>query len=125
MSKENENQPIPESELDEKTRAQVKKELHLRKQEERKQNAEELKIQYHEIKDSPALADILQHAKSFRNFHQKLASDGVGAKVVSDPDVKGGQRVVEYELTDSQTFRELGGASALEELITYIENKLS
>ena len=112
-------------EVDSRTRAQARKELHERKTEERKREAEQLKADYAQVKDSPALADILAKAKSFRNYHQKLATDGVGAKVVSDPEGESGQRVVEYELNDSQTFRELGGASALDQLIVYIENKLA
>mgnify|MGYP003424215723 FL=1 len=118
-------EPKKEEELDTRTRLQIKKELHERKTAERKANSEQLATDYAQIKDSPALADILAKARSFRNYHQKLASDGVGAKVVSDPEGESGQRVVEYELNDSQTFRELGGASALDQLIVYIENKLS
>ncbi len=119
------SEPKKEAELDTRTRLQIKKELHERKTAERKAEAEQLKGDYSAMKDSPALEDILAKARSFRNYHQKLASDGVGAKVVSDPEGEGGQRVVEFELSDTQTFRELGGASALEQLIVYIENKLA
>lgn len=124
MAEPEKKPPIKEEELDPRTRAQVKKDLHKKKTEERKRNAESLAHEYATIKDSPALEDILAKARSFRDYHRKLATDGVGAKVVADPDSQEGTRVVEYELNDSQTFRELGGASALEQLIVYIEAKL-
>ena len=124
MAEPEKKELIKEEELDPRTRAQVKRDLHKKKTEERKRDSEMLAHDYEQIKDSPALADILAKARSFRDYHRKLATDGVGAKVVADPEMQEGTRVVEYELNDSQTFRELGGASALEQLITYIEAKL-
>lgn len=120
-----ENQkPIPEEELDPRTRAQVKKELHERKQKERQQNAADLKMQYVELAEHPALVDFLEKAHSFMAYHNKLAVDGVGARNVGYDDQN--QPIIEdYYLTDTQVARELGAVSGLQQLVTYVENKLA
>lgn len=118
------DKPIPEEDLDPRTRAQVKKELHERKQKERQQQAADLKMQYVELAEHPALVDFLQKAHAFLNYHNKLAVDGVGARNMGlDED---NQPIIEdYYLTDSQVARELGAVSGLQQLITYVENKLA
>jgi ABC-type phosphate transport system auxiliary subunit len=117
--------PVPESQLDPRTRAQARKQLHEARTKQRKADFEQLRAEYAENKENPVVLDILAKAKSFRDYHTQLAVDGVGAKVVADPDGQDGQRVVDYELTKEQTFRELGGSSALVQLITYIEKQLA
>lgn len=121
---EPDSKPIPAEELDERTRAQARKDLHKQKQVERQRNTEQRKTDYVANRDNPAVLDILTKAKAFRDYHQKLAIDGVGAKVVGHND--DGRDIVEtYSLTDGETYRELGGTSALTQLIVYIENQLS
>lgn len=119
-----ESKPIPEDQLDTRTRAQAKRDLHKQKQEERKRNQEALKSEYSSARDNPALLDILAKAKTFRDYHTKLAIDGVGAKIVGQDDDRH-DIIEEYSLSDSEVHRELGGASALTQLIVYIENQLS
>lgn len=121
---ENQDKPVPENEVDRRTRAQARQQLHKQKAEERKREAEQRKGEYAAIKDSPALADILAKARSFAAYHSKLAEDGVGAKNIGK-DESGAPIIEDYYLTDSQVARELGGSSALKQLITYIENQLS
>lgn len=117
-------QPVPEDQVDPRTRAQARKQLHEQRQEERKRASEEMKHQYAQIKDSPALADILAKARQFAAYHNKLAEDGVGARKVG-VDENNQDIIEDYYLTDSQVNRELGGSSALKQLLTYIENQLS
>ena len=116
--------PIKEEELDSRTRAQIRKELHETKAKQRKTSAEQLKADYLSAKDEPAILDILEKAKQFAAYHNKLAEDGVGAKNMGS-DSSGAPIIEDYYLTDSQVARELGGSSALKQLVAYIENKLS
>ncbi|MCA9325952.1 hypothetical protein KDA23_07920 [Candidatus Saccharibacteria bacterium] len=124
MATDEEKKPLSEEEVDPRTRAQARKALHEKKEKERKAKSEQLKGDYMSIKDAPALEDILAKARSFAAYHSKLAEDGVGARNVGK-DESGAPIVEDYYLTDSQVARELGGASALKQLITYIENQLS
>jgi hypothetical protein len=118
------DKPIPEEDLDPQTRAQARKALHERKQKERQQAAADLKAQYAELAEHPALVDFLEKARSFAAYHNKLAVDGVGARNVGYDD--NGQPILEdYYLTDAQVARELGSTSGLQQLIAYVENKLA
>lgn len=116
--------PVPEAQLDTRTRAQIKKELHERKQKERAEKSEEMKNLYHKIKDEPALADILAKGKSFAAYHMKLAKDGVGFKVRGQ-DENGKDIVEDYVLTSEQRIAELDQCKGLEQLVGYIEQKLA
>jgi hypothetical protein len=121
MAEEKTSQP---QEVDNRTRLQAKRELHAKKQAERLEKVETLKAAYVASKDDPALLDILEKAKAFKEWHNKLAIDGVGARKIGVDD-SGADIIEDYYLTDSQIARELGGTSALQQLITYIENKLN
>lgn len=118
-----EAETVKEEELDQRTRAQVKRDLHKQKTEERKREADEIRHQYAQIKDSPALADILAKARTFAAYHLKLAKDGVGAKQ-EGVDESGRPKMVDYYLTSEQRIAELDKASGQEQLIAYIEDKL-
>lgn len=107
-----------------KTRVQAAKELHARKAKEREDKAVQTKAEYQKIKDEPALVDILEKAKSFAAYHAKLAEDGVGARRVG-VDENNQDVLEEYYLDSHQVARELGGSSALRQLIIYIENKIA
>lgn len=121
---EPEKKPVSINEVDPRTRAQVKKELHQKNEEERKRAAEQLKADYASIADSPALADILAKARQFADWHLKLAKDGVGSKNVGvDPETNQPQ-FEDYYLTSEQRIAELDKASGQEQLIAYIEGKL-
>lgn len=110
-------------EVDSRTRAQAKKQLHEQREKERKEKLDQLKAEYAQIKDSLALEDILAKAKQFAGWHLKLAKDGVGSKVVGSND--SGQPVTEeYYLTQEQRISELDQAKGQEQLIAYIEAKL-
>lgn len=116
--------PTPAEEVDSRTRAQAKKQLHEQKQEERKRAAEQLRAEYAQIKDSPALEDILNKARQFANWHLKLAKDGVGSRVTGNDD-NGNPVVEEYYLTSEQRIAELDQCKGQEQLIAYIEGKLN
>lgn len=116
--------PTPIEDVDPRTRAQVRKELHERKQKEREQNAADLKVQYAEVAEHPALVDFLTKAKAFMAYHNKLAVDGVGARNLGN-DESGAPIIEDYYLTPQQVARELGAVSGLQQLITYVENKLA
>lgn len=117
--------PIPEDQLDHKTRLEAKKAAQKQRQETAKREIEQRKADYAAQRDNPALQDILSKAKSFRDYHTKLAIDGVGAKVTAvDPETQK-QTVEEYKLSSEETMRELGSASGLTQLIVYIENQLA
>lgn len=115
-----ENKPV----IDERTRAQAKKIAHEKAEEKRKAESEELKANYAKIKDEPALADILAKAKTFAAYHMKIAKDGMGSK--QNGFTESGQPIiVDYRLTSEERIAHLDQASGQEQLIAYIENKLS
>jgi hypothetical protein len=124
MAEPEEKTPVPIEQVDPRTRAQVKKELHEKNQEERKRQIEQLKVEYSQIKDSPALADILKKAREFAAWHLKLAKDGVGSRVLGADD-NGNPKIEEYYLTPEQRIAELDQCKGQEQLIAYIEGKLN
>lgn len=113
----------PENSADTRTRIQARKELHERKEAERKAAAEQLQTEYNGVKDSPAVQDILAKARAFAAYHNQLAVDGVGTRVVGN-DENGNPKLEDFHLSDSQTMRELGAASGLRQIIVYLESKL-
>ena len=123
MAEPEKKQPIKEEELDPRTRAQLKRDLHKKKTEERQREIDALKHEYALIKDSPALADILGKARQFADWHLKLAKDGVGSKQTGVDD-DGNPKFEDYYLTSEQRIAELDKASGQEQLIAYIEGKL-
>lgn len=116
---------VPEDQLDHKTRLEAKKAAQKQRQETAKREIEQRKADYASNAENPALLDILTKAKSFRDYHTKLAIDGVGARVTAvDPETQK-QTVEEYKLSADETMRELGAASGLTQLVVYIENQLA
>lgn len=116
-------EPAKPEEVDSRTRAQAKKELHARKVKEREQQAADLKAAYVGAKDDVAIQDILEKARQFKAWHNKLAIDGVGARNIG-ADESGAPIVEDFYLDSHQVARELGGVAALEQLLVYIETKL-
>ena len=116
--------PVPVEQLDPRTRAQVARDLHRQKQKERQDKADELKHIYLTERDSPAIADILAKARSFAAYHTKLAKDGVGAKNVGLDD-SGAPIIEDVILTSEQRMSELDQAKGIEQLISYVEQKLA
>ena len=117
-------EPIPVEELDPRTRAQVARDLHKAKQKERQDKADALKHVYASEKDSAAIADILEKARSFAAYHTKLAKDGVGAKNAGVDD-SGAPIIEDVTLTSEQRMSELDQAKGIEQLLSYIEQKLA
>lgn len=116
------DQVLPEP-VDEQTRRRAVKELHEKKAKERAEEIQSLKAHYAQIKDSPALADIVTKARQFADYHLKLAKDGMGARKVGTDDR--GQPILEdYYLTQEQRVAELDQAKGLEQLIAYVEQKI-
>ena len=110
--------------VDETTRRRAVKELHEKRAKERAEEIQALKAQYVQIKDSPALADIVAKAKQFAGYHLKLAKDGVGARKVGTDD-KNQPIMEDYYLTQEQRVAELDQAKGIEQLISYIEQKIN
>lgn len=117
-------QPIAEADLDPRTRAQVRKELHQKKQEERKAAAEALHHEYQKLKDEPAIADIIRFAKQMAAYHTKMAKDGVGAKNMGVDD-SGAPIIEDYRLSSEERLSELDQAKGIEQIVSYIEQKLA
>lgn len=117
-----ENKPVQE--VDELTRRRAVKELHEKRSKERADEIAAVKAHYAQIKDSPALVDIVSKARSFAEYHLKLAKDGVGARKVGT-DEKGQPVLEDYYLTQEQRVSELDQAKGLEQLIAYIEQKIN
>lgn len=129
MDEKPEDKPVPENptpveQLDPRTRAQVAEELHLKKQKERQEKAEQIKADYVANKDNPAVLDILEKARSFAAYHTKLAKDAVGVKNMGF-DESGAPMVEDVVFTSEQRLAELDQAKGLEQLISYIEQKLA
>lgn len=117
-------EPEARQEVDEVTRRRAVKELHEKRDKERAEEIQALKAHYAQIKDSPALADIVVKAKSFADYHLKLAKDGVGARKVG-VDGKGAAVLEDYYLTQEQRVAELDQAKGIEQIIGYIEQKIN
>lgn len=113
----------PAEQVDEATRRRAAAKLHKEKAEERKRQAEQRKAEYAEIKDSPALADIIAKGKEFAAYHLKLAKDGMGARVTGQND-NGTAIVEDYFLTSEQRIAELDQAKGIEQYVAYIEKQL-
>ena len=86
MAEEAKKEPVKEEELDPRTRAQVRKDLHKQKTEERKRADEQLRAEYAKVKDTPAIADIISKGKEFAAWHLKIAKDGMGTRVTGQDD---------------------------------------
>lgn len=116
--------PVPAEELDPRTRAQVKKELHEKRNKERADAAAALKGSYQSLKTEPAMVDVLEKARAFAAYHLKLAKDGVGGKIVGYDDNNQPQ-VEDITLSSEQRISELDQCKGLEQLISYIEQKIN
>jgi hypothetical protein len=113
----------PAEQVDAATRRKAAAQLHKQKAEERKRLVEQRKGEYAQIKDSPALADIISKGKEFAAYHLKLAKDGMGARITGQDE--NNQPVVEdYFLTSDQRIAELDQAKGIEQYVAYIENQL-
>lgn len=123
MAEEAKKEPVKEEELDPRTRAQVRKDLHKQKTEERKRADEQLRAEYAKVKDTPAIADIISKGKEFAAWHLKIAKDGMGTRVAGQDD-KGKDILETYYLTSEQRIAELDQCKGIEQFVGYIERKL-
>lgn len=111
-------------EVDSRTKRQAVKELHERRAKERAEEASAVKAHYTQIKDSPAIADLLVFTQRMAAYHLKIAKDGVGAKLVGKNE--DGQNVYEdYYLTQEQRVAELDQAKGIETIQSYLEQKIA
>lgn len=103
------------------TRAQAAKELHQKKNQERADKINELRISYKKIKNEPAFADILVKSQQFADYHLKMAKDGVGYRETGRED-KNGNPIQETVFFDSnKRVTELDKAAGIEEIVAYLE----
>lgn len=111
--------------IDEKTRIQKVKERHIQMANERAGKQNELIISYKKIKDSAAFKDILDKAKSFHDYHLKLAKDGVGYQQTGAKDDSGNPVQQTVFFSHEKRVTELDKAAGVEELLLYIERQTS
>lgn len=106
------------------TRAQTAKVLHEENTKKRAAEQKSLKALYLSDVENPLLVDILSKARSFINYHIKIAQDGVGSRKTGDT-YENGQPVFEtYFLTDSEVAGNMKKAAGIQELIDYIERQV-
>lgn len=123
MAEPEKNNTNPEPVIDATTKRKAAKELHERKSKERADEIAHRKHEYAVIKDSPALADIIEKGKQFANWHLKLAKDGVGAKN-KGKDENGRDIIEDYYLTAEQRISELDQCKGIEQFVAYIEGNI-
>lgn len=107
-----------------RTRVQKAQELHQRNTKERKDKIQEVRALYIQNKDNPVLLDILEKARSFSNYHIKIAQDGVGARKTGFKLEDGSAEVENIFLTNNKRVSELDKSAGILELVDYIERQL-
>lgn len=108
---------------DNRTRVQKAKQLHEQKSKERSDKISNTKAAYQSIKDHPAFLDLVEKAKTFVAYHQKIAQDGVGARPTGYKLQDGSQETETYYLTAEKRVNELERAAGQQELIDYLERQ--
>ena len=107
------------------TRAQKAKELHEKKNEVRKRDAQAIKALYREAKDTPLIEDLIAKCKQFIAYHSKIAQDGVGARETGYKLEDGTKEVQNYFLSNDEIAGEMKKASGIQELLDYIERQIA
>lgn len=110
---------------DEKNRIQKVKEVHQKAAKDRASKQNELKVSYKKIKDEPAFKDILAKAKSFHDYHLKLAKDGIGYQQTGGKDEFGNPIQQTVFFSHEKRVTELDKAAGVEELFLYIERQIT
>lgn len=108
-----------------RTRAQKAKALHEKNQKLRAADEAALKAMYLAKKDDPVVQDILAKAKSFIQLHNKIAQDGVGARPTGEKYENGMDVIENIYLTNNQRAGHLDKSSGIQELVDYMERKLT
>ena len=103
---------------DKKNRIQKVQELHQRKDKERADAISLIKTSYLIEQQNPVILDILAKAKSFAEYHMRIAKDGVGYKIIEK-----GEEPEIYHLTSEKRVSELDKAAGISELLDYIERQ--
>lgn len=104
-----------------RTKAQVAKELHQKKNQERADKINELRISYKRIKEEPAFKDILVKAQQFADYHLKMAKDGVGYRETGGKDAEGNALQETVFFDSNKRVTELDKAAGIEEIVGYLE----
>lgn len=102
-----------------------KVELHARKTKERKEDAAGLKSAYLAGASDTVIADIMKKAKSFSDYHIKLAQDGVGYRSTGAKLEDGSPEQELFYFTHEQRVTHLDKSAGLMELLDYIERQLT
>lgn len=101
----------------------VRGEKHQQAQLARDNVEKELRAEYLKVRKSIAVADILAKSKSFAAYHCQVAQDGVAYEPSTDE--KGNPRQQIVKLTPEERVTHLDKAAGLQEMIDYIERKLT
>lgn len=104
---------------------QAAADAHAKANEERLNQVKNIQAAFAQIKDSPALADILQKCTDFQSYHVKLAQDGVGARKTGYKLEDGTQEVENFFLDNNQRAGHLDKCAGIQEIIDYIGRQLN
>jgi len=106
-----------------RNRAQKAKALHEQRSKERADKIANTKAAYQAVKEHPAFVDLVEKAKIFVAYHQKIAQDGVGARPTGYKLEDGSQETETYYLTAEKRVNELERAAGIQQLIDYLERQ--
>jgi hypothetical protein len=114
---------MPDS-VKKKNSVRAAKAIHEKKSKERAGEAQTLKAQYLQESDSPVLQDILAKARSFADYHTKLARDGVGYRNTGARLEDGSVEQELFFFDPAKRVSELDKAAGILELVDYVERQL-
>lgn len=103
-------------------------ETHKRNSEDRAKEVKNIQASYHSTLSGAGeivVRDIINKAKSFADYHTKIAKDGVGAKQTGYKLEDGTREVENYFLKSEERLSHLDKAAGIEELIDYIERQIN
>lgn len=99
----------------------VAKKTHDVKTKERANQVIDLKVAYGQKDAQVVVADILEKAKKFISYHNKIAQDGVGARKTGFKTANDQDEVETVYLTNDQRAGHLDKSAGIQELVDYIE----
>lgn len=109
---------------DQRTRVQKKAAIHKKNSQDRASELSGIKAAFQAEKDGIVVQDVLKKARSFAQYHLKIAQDGLGARKTGYKLQDGSDEVENIYLTNDQRAAHLDKASGLQELIDYIERQI-
>lgn len=109
---------VAQKQAEKQTKIQKTAALHKENSDKRAADIGTVKAAYQSERDGLVVQDVLKKARQFRDYHLKVAKDGVGLKGQ-------GKQAVEYTLTPAERLSHLDNASGLEPFIAYVERQIA